>query len=100
MLQVDWQSLMRFKQGLDGQENSFGCLKHKVGGVSGRGKGTQSTSFPSGVCPDIVTIGKPMGNGHPISAVVTSYDIAMKFVESQGEYGMDKVSKFSVTGCI
>lgn len=29
-----------------------------------------------GVLPDIVTLGKPMGNGHPISAVVTSAKIA------------------------
>jgi len=29
-----------------------------------------------GVVPDIVTIGKPMGNGHPISAVITTKNIA------------------------
>lgn len=29
-----------------------------------------------GVLPDIVTLGKPMGNGHPISAVITSKKIA------------------------
>ena len=32
-----------------------------------------------GVCPDIVTLGEPMGNGHPIGAVVTTKDIADKF---------------------
>ena len=31
------------------------------------------------VVPDIVTLGKPMGGGHPIAAVVTSYEIAKKF---------------------
>lgn len=31
------------------------------------------------VVPDIVTMGKPMGNGHPISAVVTSPAIARAF---------------------
>ncbi|XP_074647167.1 5-phosphohydroxy-L-lysine phospho-lyase-like [Tubulanus polymorphus] len=31
------------------------------------------------VIPDIVTMGKPMGNGHPISAVVTTREIADKF---------------------
>ena len=31
------------------------------------------------VVPDIVTLGKPMGGGHPIAAVVTSYEIAEKF---------------------
>ncbi|MER3424170.1 MAG: alanine--glyoxylate aminotransferase, partial [Nitrospiraceae bacterium] len=29
-----------------------------------------------GVVPDIVTLGKPIGNGHPIGAVVTTPDIA------------------------
>jgi len=31
------------------------------------------------VTPDIVTLGKPMGNGHPIAAVVTTPEIAAKF---------------------
>ena len=32
-----------------------------------------------GVIPDIVTLGKPMGNGHPLSAVVTSKDLVDTF---------------------
>jgi len=32
-----------------------------------------------GVRPDIVTLGKPMGNGHPMGAVVTTPDIAAQF---------------------
>ena len=28
------------------------------------------------VIPDIVTLGKPMGNGHPVSAVITRKEIA------------------------
>ena len=32
-----------------------------------------------GVTPDIVTMGKPMGNGHPLAAVVTSRAIADSF---------------------
>lgn len=32
--------------------------------------------FRQDAVPDIVTIGKPMGNGHPVSAVVTSHAIA------------------------
>ena len=32
-----------------------------------------------GVVPDIVTLGKPMGNGHPIAAVVTTRAIADSF---------------------
>ncbi|MCV0403007.1 MAG: aminotransferase class III-fold pyridoxal phosphate-dependent enzyme [Chloroflexi bacterium] len=32
-----------------------------------------------GVTPDIVTLGKPMGNGHPIAAVVTRSEIVDRF---------------------
>ena len=32
-----------------------------------------------GVVPDIVTLGKPMGNGHPLAAVVTTRPIADAF---------------------
>jgi 4-aminobutyrate aminotransferase-like enzyme/Ser/Thr protein kinase RdoA (MazF antagonist) len=32
-----------------------------------------------GVSPDVVTLGKPMGNGHPIAAVVTRSDIVDRF---------------------
>ncbi|TNC25333.1 aminotransferase class III-fold pyridoxal phosphate-dependent enzyme [Amycolatopsis alkalitolerans] len=32
-----------------------------------------------GVVPDIVTMGKPLGNGHPIAAVVTTREIADAF---------------------
>jgi 4-aminobutyrate aminotransferase-like enzyme len=32
-----------------------------------------------GVVPDIVTVGKPAGNGHPLAAVVTTPEIARKF---------------------
>jgi 4-aminobutyrate aminotransferase-like enzyme/Ser/Thr protein kinase RdoA (MazF antagonist) len=34
-----------------------------------------------GVTPDIVTLGKPMGNGHPIAAVVTRADLADRLAE-------------------
>jgi 4-aminobutyrate aminotransferase-like enzyme/Ser/Thr protein kinase RdoA (MazF antagonist) len=34
-----------------------------------------------GVTPDIVTLGKPMGNGHPVAAVVTRSDIVDRFAE-------------------
>lgn len=33
-----------------------------------------------GVIPDIVTIGKPIGNGHPLAAVVTTPEIAHSFM--------------------
>ncbi len=42
-----------------------------------------------GVVPDIVTLGKPMGNGHPIAAVVTTRDIADSFAN-----GMEYFSTF------
>jgi 4-aminobutyrate aminotransferase-like enzyme len=32
-----------------------------------------------GIEPDIVTLGKPMGNGHPVAAVITRRDIADRF---------------------
>lgn len=32
-----------------------------------------------GVVPDIVTMGKPMGNGHPLAAVITTPEIAAAF---------------------
>ncbi|MGC1684130.1 MAG: aminotransferase class III-fold pyridoxal phosphate-dependent enzyme [Candidatus Acidiferrales bacterium] len=32
-----------------------------------------------GVAPDIVTLGKPIGNGHPLGAVVTTPEIAKSF---------------------
>lgn len=32
-----------------------------------------------GVVPDIVTLGKPIGNGHPLAAVVTTQEVAEKF---------------------
>lgn len=42
-----------------------------------------------GVVPDIVVMGKPMGNGHPIGAVVTTSDIAKSFAN-----GMEFFSTF------
>lgn len=36
-----------------------------------------------GVVPDIVTLGKPMGNGHPVSAVVARDDIVQEFGRSK-----------------
>ncbi len=42
-----------------------------------------------GAVPDIVTMGKPMGNGHPIAAVVTTPEIAASF-----DTGMEFFSTF------
>merc|ERR1712029_541024 len=38
------------------------------------------------VCPDIVTIGKPIGNGHPIACVITTEEIAKSFSQIGTEY--------------
>ncbi len=42
-----------------------------------------------GVVPDIVTLGKPIGNGHPIGAVITTREIAASFAN-----GMEFFSTF------
>ena len=34
------------------------------------------------VVPDMVTLGKPMGNGHPLAAVVTTTEIAEEFART------------------
>jgi len=45
---------------------------------SGHGRAGEGLwRFPAwGVTPDVVTLGKPMGNGHPIAAVVTRSELA------------------------
>lgn len=42
--------------------------------------------------PDIVTMGKPMGNGHPIACVATTKEIAEAFADTGVEY-FNTVSK-------
>jgi 4-aminobutyrate aminotransferase-like enzyme len=39
-----------------------------------------------GVIPDIVSLGKPMGNGHPIAAVVSRRDLVGAFAERSGYF--------------
>jgi 4-aminobutyrate aminotransferase-like enzyme len=34
-----------------------------------------------GVTPDIVTLGKPLGNGHPVAAVITRSDLVDRFAD-------------------
>ena len=43
-------------------------------------------SQPTGVIPDMLIMGKPMANGHPVSAVVTKLGLAQKFFEKNGEH--------------
>jgi 4-aminobutyrate aminotransferase-like enzyme len=40
----------------------------------------------SGVIPDIVTMGKPLGDGHPLAAVVTTPEIAATFARRYGYF--------------
>jgi len=55
------------------------CIADEVQVGFGR-VGTHFWGFETqGVVPDIVTLGKPMGNGHPLGAVVTTPEIAASF---------------------
>jgi 4-aminobutyrate aminotransferase-like enzyme/Ser/Thr protein kinase RdoA (MazF antagonist) len=55
------------------------CVADEVQTGFGRA-GTHFWMFETqGVVPDIVTMGKPMGNGHPLGAVVTTRMIAESF---------------------
>jgi 4-aminobutyrate aminotransferase-like enzyme/Ser/Thr protein kinase RdoA (MazF antagonist) len=55
------------------------CIADEVQTGFGR-VGTHAWAFETqGVVPDIVTMGKPMGNGHPLGAVVTTPEIAASF---------------------
>ena len=55
------------------------CIADEVQAGFGR-VGTPFWGFAQdGVVPDIVTLGKPMGNGHPMGAVVTTPAIAAEF---------------------
>lgn len=49
--------------------------------------GTHYWSFETqDVVPDIVTVAKPMGNGHPVGAVVVSREIAESFAKTGVQY--------------
>jgi 4-aminobutyrate aminotransferase-like enzyme len=65
------------------------CIADEV--QTGYGRiGTHFWAFESyGVVPDIVVLGKPIGNGHPIGAVVTTREIADSFAN-----GMEFFSTF------
>lgn len=55
------------------------CISDEVQTGCGR-MGTHFWGFELyGVIPDIVTIGKPLGNGHPVAAVVCTQEVAQKF---------------------
>ena len=55
------------------------CIADEVQVGFGR-VGTHMWAFQTqGIVPDIVTLGKPIGNGHPLAAVVTTPEIAESF---------------------
>jgi 4-aminobutyrate aminotransferase-like enzyme len=65
------------------------CIADEVQTAYGR-LGTSAYAFePQHVVPDIVVLGKPIGNGHPIGAVVTTAAIAASF-----DNGMEFFSTF------
>lgn len=61
--------------------HAAGCLLVADEVQSGFGRtGSRMWSFQlSGITPDLVTLGKPMGNGHPVAAVVTRSEIVRDF---------------------
>jgi len=55
------------------------CIADEVQTGLGRA-GTHFSMFEAqGVVPDIVTLGKPIGNGHPLGAVITTPEVAASF---------------------
>jgi 4-aminobutyrate aminotransferase-like enzyme/Ser/Thr protein kinase RdoA (MazF antagonist) len=65
------------------------CVVDEVQVGMGR-VGTHWWAFETqGVVPDIITMGKPIGNGHPLGAVVTTREIADSF-----DNGMEYFSTF------
>jgi 4-aminobutyrate aminotransferase-like enzyme/Ser/Thr protein kinase RdoA (MazF antagonist) len=66
---------------------------HEAGGLfvadevqAGHGRtGRDMWSFAThGVVPDVVTLGKPMGNGYPVAAVITRKDLVDRFSARTG----------------
>jgi 4-aminobutyrate aminotransferase-like enzyme len=65
------------------------CIADEVQTAYGR-MGTHFYAFEAhGVVPDIVVLGKPIGNGYPLGAVVTTREIAASF-----DNGMEFFSTF------
>ncbi|WP_416838621.1 aminotransferase class III-fold pyridoxal phosphate-dependent enzyme [Haloferax sp. DFSO52] len=52
------------------------------------------------IVPDIVTLGKPMGNGHPVAAVVTRSDIASTLMERTGMFSTFGGNPVSATAAL
>jgi 4-aminobutyrate aminotransferase-like enzyme len=65
------------------------CIADEVQTAYGRVGSSFYAFEDQGVVPDIVVLGKPIGNGHPIGAVVTTREIAASF-----DNGMEFFSTF------
>jgi 4-aminobutyrate aminotransferase-like enzyme/Ser/Thr protein kinase RdoA (MazF antagonist) len=73
------------------------CIADEVQTACGR-MGSHFYAFQAhGVIPDIVVLGKPIGNGYPVGAVVTTREVAESF-----DNGMEFFSTFggSTVSCI
>ncbi|MGE5226467.1 MAG: aminotransferase class III-fold pyridoxal phosphate-dependent enzyme [Planctomycetaceae bacterium] len=56
-----------------------------------------------GIEPDLVTLGKPMGNGHPVAAVITRREIAQRFADETvffSTFGGNPVSVAAATAVL
>ena len=75
--------------------NGAVCIADEVQVGFGR-VGSHLWAFETqGVVPDIVTLGKPIGNGHPLGAVVTTPELAAAFANGMewfNTYGGNPVS--------
>ncbi|MFI6678015.1 aminotransferase class III-fold pyridoxal phosphate-dependent enzyme [Kribbella sp. NPDC050470] len=72
-----------FMRGLQDEAQASGglFLADEVQAGFGRGGRNLWRFQDFGLTPDFVTLGKPMGNGHPVAALITRREIAEAFVE-------------------
>jgi 4-aminobutyrate aminotransferase-like enzyme len=72
-----------FMRGLQDEARSVGglFLADEVQAGFGRGGRNLWRFLDFGLTPDFVTLGKPMGNGHPVAALITRREIAEAFIE-------------------
>lgn len=73
------------------------CIADEVQTAYGRMGDSFYAFEPHGVVPDIVVLGKPIGNGYPLGAVITTREIAGSF-----DNGMEFFSTFggSTVSCV
>ena len=71
----------QFMRGLQDETHALGglFLADEVQAGFGRGGRNLWRCSDFGLTPDFVTLGKPMGNGHPIAALITRREIAEQF---------------------